>query len=130
FLRLAAIIYSLTKRWNCRISTEAKQWHMRQALAPLLFDDDDKETAKASRSDPVSPSKRSKKAQKKAATKQTETGFPVQSFQSLLKNLATLCRNTVRMGNDTASTFSMLTNSTPLQAEAFRLLGISPGDVM
>ncbi|MEO5372607.1 MAG: hypothetical protein H7833_21265, partial [Magnetococcus sp. DMHC-1] len=35
-LRLAAIIYSLTKRWNCRISTEAKQnlVHLRRDQPP------------------------------------------------------------------------------------------------
>ncbi|MEO5370492.1 MAG: DUF3732 domain-containing protein, partial [Magnetococcus sp. DMHC-1] len=36
FLRLAAIIYSLTKRWNCRISTEAKQLRdLREEIADV-----------------------------------------------------------------------------------------------
>jgi len=55
------------------------EWHMRQALAPLLFDDDDKATAEAQRDSPVVPAKPSPSAQDKARTLRTEDDFPVHS---------------------------------------------------
>jgi DDE family transposase len=57
------------------------EWHMRQALAPLLFDDDDKATAEAQRDSPVAPAKPSPSAQGKARTLRTEDDFPVHSFR-------------------------------------------------
>jgi hypothetical protein len=69
------------------------EWHMRQALAPLLFDDDDKATAEAQRGSPVVPAKPSPSAQDKARTLRTEDGFPVHSFQTLIADLATIAKN-------------------------------------
>ncbi len=43
------------------------EWHMRRKLAPMLFDDEDKEAALASRSSPVAKAPRSDKAKAKAA---------------------------------------------------------------
>ncbi|MBF0605910.1 MAG: IS1634 family transposase [Nitrospirae bacterium] len=133
-LKVRPIFHHLTKRvkahvFLCMLAYYV-EWHMRPALAPLLFDDNDKTAAKASRPDPVAPSTRSKEALDKAARKQTETGFPVQSFRSLLTNLATVCYNTVRMGADTTLTFPVITKETSLQSKAFRLLGINPGAIM
>jgi transposase len=50
------------------------EWHMRQALAPILFDDDDQETARARRRSVVAPAERSPQAQRKAQTKRTAQG--------------------------------------------------------
>ena len=72
------------------------EWHMRRALAPLLFDDDDPAAAEAARASPVAPARRSKAARAKAGRKRTPDGLPVHSFQSLLRDLATLTRNRVR----------------------------------
>ncbi len=52
------------------------EWHMRRKLAPMLFDDDDKEAALASRSSPVAKAPRSDNAKAKAAGKITEDGRP------------------------------------------------------
>jgi hypothetical protein len=71
------------------------EWHMRAALKPLLFDEDDPEGARASRPDPVAPMRPSASAKAKARTKRTSEGIPVHSFQTLLADLATLTRNTI-----------------------------------
>ena len=71
------------------------EWHMRQALKPLLFDEDDPATAAAQRSDPVAPKKPSARTQTKASSKETAEGLPVHSFQTLLKDLSTITRNTI-----------------------------------
>src|SRR2546425_1989139 len=60
------------------------EWHMRQLLAPLLFDDDDKPQAQAARTSIVAPAQRSQTAELKALTKQTREGIKVHSFQTLL----------------------------------------------
>jgi Transposase len=73
------------------------EWHMRQALAPILFDDHQRAEAAAARSSIVAPAQRSKAARRKAATKRTADGLPVHSFQSLLAELATFTRNTMAM---------------------------------
>jgi transposase len=99
------------------------EWHMRRALAPLLFDDDDRETAQAQRRSVVAPAQRSGRAQKKAASKHTPDGLPVHSFRTLLEDLATLTRNHVRMGEQT---FQMLATPTPVQERAFQLLQVTP----
>lgn len=100
------------------------EWHMRQALAPMLFDDDDKATAKALRQSVVAPAVRSHKAAQKASTKKTIDGLVVHSFQTLLKDLATLNKNRLRTPSAT-DTFEMFTTPTPLQQRAFALLGLS-----
>ena len=55
----------------------------------------------------------------------TADGFPVHSFQTLLRDLATRCRNTCRIPSDpNSTTFQQLTQPTPLQSRAFQLLGL------
>ena len=71
------------------------EWHMRERLKPMLFDDDDREAAEALRDSRVAKAQRSPKALAKSATGQTPDGAPVHSFRSLLANLTTLCRNTI-----------------------------------
>jgi transposase len=99
------------------------EWHMRQALAPLLFDEEDHEAAETQRSSIVAPAQRSLSAQQKALSKQTGDGFPVHSFRTLLADLATLTRNRVRMGEQL---FDMLATPTALQERAFELLQVRP----
>jgi hypothetical protein len=95
------------------------EFHMREALAPILFDDDDPEAAQAQRQSIVAPAKRSPKAQSKARLKQTDDGLPVHSFQTLLKDLATITKNQMQMGDQS---FEMITTPTQLQQRAFDLL--------
>ena len=103
------------------------QWHVRKAVAPLLFDDEDREGAEALRGSPVRPAQRSPSAEDKAYTKKTADGSPVHSFQTLLADLSTLALNIVRTkGSDGSSlTTEMLTMPTPIQQKALTLLGVS-----
>jgi Transposase DDE domain len=97
-------------------------WHMRKALAPLLFDDHDKDNAGKGRSSPVAPAKVSAAAKAKAASRKTADGGPVHSFRTLLQDLATLTRNAVRLGD--APIVTMLARATPLQQEVFDKLQV------
>jgi len=100
------------------------EWHMRAALAPLLFEEEDLAKYRQQR-DPVASAKPSAVVQTKKQRKQTEEGFPVQSFPTLLQALATRCRNTCQVqARKEAPTFEQVTQATPLQAKAFELLGL------
>ena len=100
------------------------EWHMRQALAPLLFEDEEL-AQNRTRCDPVAPAQASDSAKTKKADRVTPDGFPVHSFDTLLRELATRCRNTCRIPSDpSGTTFQQLTEATPLQARAFQLLGL------
>ncbi len=102
------------------------EWHMRQKLQPLLFDDDDKASAAALRSSIVAPAVRSPRARQKDESKRTDDGLAVHSFRTLLADLATLAKNRVRTSGAKGGEFYMLTRPTPLQQRAFELLGASP----
>ena len=99
-------------------------WHMKQALAPILFQDNDKPAAAAKRAGPVAAAQRSDEALTKAARKRTEDDYPVHSFTSLLADLATICANHVQPTSDLPA-FTILTTPTPLQRRALELLGVS-----
>jgi transposase len=98
------------------------EWHMRGALAPILFDDDDPEAAASARQSIVGPAERSPKAKSKDLCKRTEEGLPVHSFQTLLKDLATLTRNEVSVGDQT---LHMLSTPTLVQQRALDLLNVA-----
>jgi transposase len=102
------------------------EWHMRRALAPILFDDHQRAEAAAARSSIVAPAQRSKAARRKAATKRTADGLPVHSFQSLLAELATFTRNTMAMAAAPHDTFRLYPQPTPTQLRAFQLLAVQP----
>jgi len=103
------------------------EWHMRQALAQLLFHDEELEEARNHR-DPVAPAKPSAAAKKKKITRQTDDGMPLNSFSDLLTELSTLCRNHCQMKSiDDSPTFALLTEPTPLQNRALDLLGVKLG---
>jgi len=98
------------------------EWHMRRALAPLLFDDEELPEKRTTRHT-VQPAKASPSALRKKRTGRTPDGLPVQSFSTLLAELATRCRHRVRIGTDPAQpSFLRVTDLTPLQARAFELL--------
>src|SRR5215212_1415918 len=99
-------------------------WHMKQALAPILFQDNDKPAAAAKRANPVAAAQRPDEALAKAARKRTAEDTPVHSFTSLLADLATLCANQIQP-TDNMPAFTMTTTPTPLQRWAFELLGVS-----
>jgi Transposase DDE domain len=93
------------------------EWHLRHAWAPLLFKDQYPPTAP----DPVAKARRSPHADRKARTQRTDTGDPCHTIGSLLDELATQARNTIRLAN-TDATFTQLTEPTELQARAHDLV--------
>lgn len=101
------------------------EWHMRQLLAPILFDDDDKPQAQAARASIVAPAQRSTAAKLKAFTKQTADGIKVHSFQTLLGDLATIVKNRIQPVDKNIAGFDMLTQPTAIQQRALDLLGVS-----
>jgi hypothetical protein len=96
-------------------------WHLKAAWAPLLFTDEHPQP----NPDPVAKATRSPSAQRKTQTKRTTTGQPCHSYSTLLAELATLSRNTIRLPGATA-TFDKLTEPTPLQQRALDLAATAP----
>ncbi|MFQ6018962.1 MAG: IS1634 family transposase [Kiloniellaceae bacterium] len=102
------------------------EWHMRRLLAPMLFDDADKEAAEALRDSVVAKARRSPEALDKEASRTTADGLPVHSFRSLLADLATLSLSTLATALNTDYTFTVFARPTPVQQKAFDLLGVIP----
>jgi len=96
-------------------------WHMKRALAPVLFADADPAGAAAARASIVAPAERSPAARRKAARRATDDGTPLHSFRTLLRDLATLTRNRVRLG---AAHLLQLTTPTAGQHRVFQLLDV------
>lgn len=103
------------------------EWHLRAALSEVLFDDHQREAAEATRGSVVAKAPRSEAAQRKDHTRRTTDGLPVQSFQCLLRNLATLCKNRVCWSSHPDAEFDRLTTPTDLQRRIFDLLGLPLG---
>lgn len=101
------------------------EWHMRQALAPILFDDHQRIVAAAARSSIVATAQRSNAARRKAATKRTDDDLPVHSFQSLLAELATFTRNSMTVSTAPEDVFLLYPQQTSLQQRAFELLAVT-----
>jgi hypothetical protein len=100
------------------------EWHMREALAPLLFVEEDLALARATR-DPVAQATPSESAQAKKNSKRSHDGLPLRHFNGLLSALSTLCSNTCRVGEGKHATrFQRPTEASPHQREAFRLLEV------
>ncbi len=92
-------------------------WHLRQAWKPLLFDDEHPPV----QPDPVAKARRSPQAEQKARSKRTPSGDRCHTLTSLLDELATRTRNTIRLHGSSAS-FEQLTTPTPTQARALALI--------
>jgi len=102
------------------------EWHMRRALAPILFEDEELPEDRKRR-DPILPAKPSESAKLKKATHQTADGLPVHSFETLMAELATSGRVTYRLkSEDLSLTFKQVPDLTPIQARAYKLLGLLP----
>ena len=99
-------------------------WHMRRALAPILFEDHEKEEGRKRRASPVAKAKRSKAAEEKVQTKRTEADEPVHSFRTLLQDLATVTRNRIRLQGRADAEFELQATLTAMQQRAFDLLGV------
>ena len=98
------------------------EWHMRQRLAPMLYDDDDKQAAEALRKSVVAKAERSPAAVTKQTTGRTPDGLPVHSFQTLIADLATLTKNTVEIATAPGIPFTITARPTPIQKKALDLL--------
>jgi Transposase DDE domain len=101
------------------------EWHMRQKLAPMLFDDTEKQAAEAARPSVVAPAQRSEVAIRKQTTGFTPDGLPVHSFRTLLADLATLTRNTIVTAIASALPLTVLARPTPVQRRAYELLELT-----
>jgi hypothetical protein len=103
------------------------EWHMRQRLAPMLFDDDDPAGRETQRASPVARALPSEAARRKATGRHTDLAqgepLPVHSFHTLLADLVTLTRNIVRLGGDRIT--AILATPTPVQRQALDLLGVT-----
>jgi hypothetical protein len=102
------------------------EWHLRQALAPLLFHDTEIAAARAERSSPVIKTEPSPEVQAKKATKRNQAGLTVMAFGDLMAHLGTLARNTVAANLQKGHSFILHTRPTPIQETAFKLLEIDP----
>jgi transposase len=102
------------------------EWHMRQALSSLLFDDEALPVERKRR-DPVAPAKPSASAKKKKTQRETEDGLPIHSFTTLIAELGTRCRHRCRLKSDPGSpAFFMDTLPTPLQIRVLELIRLFP----
>jgi transposase len=101
------------------------EWHMRRKLAPLLFDDTDKDAAEAARESVVAKAQRSPPAIRKQTTGITAEGTPVHSFRTLLADLATLARNTIVTAVAPNLPLTVYTRPTRVQQRAFELAEVA-----
>jgi transposase len=102
------------------------EWHMRQRLKPMLFDDECLEQASAARASPVLKAQRSQQAKTKDASKLADDGLPLHSFRTLLQDLATLAYNITHTSLNAEAKIVLTTRPTPLQHKAFSLLALNP----
>jgi transposase len=102
------------------------EWHMRERLKPMLFDDEFLDEASASRPSPVAKALRSEHAKAKDKTKHADDGLPLHSFRTLLQDLATLAYNITHTAVSPEAKIALTTRPTPLQAKAFTLLDLNP----
>jgi transposase len=102
------------------------EWHLREALAPLLFHDTDLASARAERVSPVAKTEPSEAVMDKKATKRSPDGLPVMAFGDLMAHLGTLTRNIMRVPLRPKHRVTLYARLTPLQDAAFKLLGLDP----
>ena len=98
------------------------EWHLREALAPLLFHEEQPDD----RRNPVAPPELSKSVKRKKSKKITDDGLPVQSFSTLLAELSTVNQHKYRMKSDSDSPLLTMTKTTVLHSRAMELLGLFP----
>jgi len=102
------------------------EWHMRQKLKPMLFDDEFIAAANEDRQNVVAKALRSEVAKEKDSSKHSADGLPVHSFRTLIKDLATLTLNVAHTTLNPSAKLLITTRPTPVQEKAFRLLGVNP----
>jgi len=102
------------------------EWHLRQVLAPLLFDDEALATDRKQR-DPVAPAEPSTAAKYKKVARVTENELPIHSFKTLMAEMGTRCRHRCRVKSDPeCPPLFQDTDPTPFQARAMELIRLLP----
>jgi hypothetical protein len=102
------------------------EWHLRKALAPFLFEDEELEDDRQTR-DPVAPARPSESVKKKKAERKTPEGFPIHDFRTLLAEMGTLCKNWCRFDvHPDAPLIEQTTEPTPQQARIMQLINAYP----
>ena len=109
----------------CMLSDHV-ECHLRARLAPMLYDDDEREAAAAERASIVAKAARSPTAQAKQTHGLSDDGLAVHSFASLLADLATLTRNEVVTAATPDIALTLYARPTAIQQKAFDLLAIDP----
>jgi hypothetical protein len=97
------------------------QFELTQRLAPLLYVDD----SPTETSNPVAPAHPSPAASAKTSSHHSADGHQLHTLADLLAELGTLIRSRVRLPA-TGHSYHQLSQSTPLQARALELLGVTP----
>ena len=101
------------------------EWHLRQALAELLFADEELAAQQAAR-DPVAPAQPRAALQAKKNGGRTAAGLPLHSLATLLEMLGTRCRHQCRLhGDEQGPTIERLTEPSALQQRALELVRTS-----
>ncbi len=108
----------------CMLAYEV-EWQMRSLLAPMLFEEEDWESAHQQQKSVVKAAK-SDRTLAKARTKGTADNLPVHSFQTLLADLGTIAHNEIMATMEGSSwVFDKITQPTIVQQKALDLLGVS-----
>jgi hypothetical protein len=98
------------------------EWHLKQDLAPLLFEDEETED----KYQEVVRANRSESAKSKDRKKRNSENLPLHSFRTLLEDLGTICLNKVECNFEKGkSSFETITRPTRLQQKALDLVGVS-----
>ena len=98
------------------------EWHLRKALAPLLFDDGAL-AAKRKTRDPVAPAKPSAGAKRKKSSQRRDHGLTRHGIETLLAELGTRCRHVCRLeSGPEAPRVEQITEPTPIQKHALELI--------
>ena len=99
------------------------EWHLRRQLAPLLFEDSERDAA-------AQPAQVSSAAKAKAASKRIPQGLPVQNLHTLLEHLGAQALNYVTLAKGDQYELPLVAQPTALHAEAFTLLSVDPDKIV
>jgi hypothetical protein len=125
-LRVRPVNHRLEDRVRAHILLSMRsyyvEWHMRQALAPLLYADEDLDSNRNER-EPVAKAVPSPAVRRKRADRVTEDGHPLRRWDGIISALSTIARNTCRVGEGKAAVrFTRDTEPDAYHSRVFELL--------
>ena len=107
----------------CMLSYSVERY-LREKWKELLFEEENLEELRTTR-DPVLPAKSSREVKEKKKTRLNKDGFVVHSFETLITELGTRCKNKCRLQSQKNSQYIyQITELKPLQRKAFELAEI------